>query len=199
MQIPAICEKCNSIVASGIEVQNSLHLTLMNNITNCPFCGGIAHTIDGTFNIIGNTISVLKAGNITKENMSLLLSILENNKNADSSEKIKEEINKNIPECKKISDLLPKNKSDLYSFIAILIAIIQTYISLSSQNNNINIEQAFYQTNYYINENKTDNKDINKIIKNKIGRNDTCPCGSGKKYKKCCGRNNEIVTTNLSK
>lgn len=23
---------------------------------------------------------------------------------------------------------------------------------------------------------------------NKIGRNDPCPCGSGKKYKKCCGR-----------
>ncbi len=23
----------------------------------------------------------------------------------------------------------------------------------------------------------------------KIGRNDSCPCGSGKKYKKCCGRN----------
>jgi hypothetical protein len=24
--------------------------------------------------------------------------------------------------------------------------------------------------------------------KNKVGRNDLCPCGSGKKYKKCCGR-----------
>ena len=24
---------------------------------------------------------------------------------------------------------------------------------------------------------------------NNIGRNDPCPCGSGKKYKKCCGRN----------
>ena len=23
----------------------------------------------------------------------------------------------------------------------------------------------------------------------KIGRNDPCPCGSGKKYKMCCGRN----------
>jgi len=23
----------------------------------------------------------------------------------------------------------------------------------------------------------------------KIGRNDPCPCGSGKKYKQCCGRN----------
>jgi uncharacterized protein YecA (UPF0149 family) len=21
----------------------------------------------------------------------------------------------------------------------------------------------------------------------KVGRNDLCPCGSGKKYKKCCG------------
>jgi len=24
---------------------------------------------------------------------------------------------------------------------------------------------------------------------NKAGRNDPCPCGSGKKYKKCCGLN----------
>jgi SEC-C motif-containing protein len=23
---------------------------------------------------------------------------------------------------------------------------------------------------------------------NKVGRNEPCPCGSGKKYKKCCGR-----------
>lgn len=29
-----------------------------------------------------------------------------------------------------------------------------------------------------------------KIIRNetKVGRNDPCPCGSGKKYKKCCGK-----------
>lgn len=26
------------------------------------------------------------------------------------------------------------------------------------------------------------------VSKRKIGRNDPCPCGSGKKYKKCCGR-----------
>lgn len=29
-----------------------------------------------------------------------------------------------------------------------------------------------------------------KIVRSeKIGRNDPCPCGSGKKYKKCCGKN----------
>ena len=26
--------------------------------------------------------------------------------------------------------------------------------------------------------------------KTKVGPNDPCPCGSGKKYKKCCGKNN---------
>ena len=25
-------------------------------------------------------------------------------------------------------------------------------------------------------------------VEKKIGRNEPCPCGSGKKYKKCCGR-----------
>ena len=28
-----------------------------------------------------------------------------------------------------------------------------------------------------------------RLAKPKVGRNDPCPCGSGKKYKKCCGRN----------
>jgi uncharacterized protein YecA (UPF0149 family) len=32
-------------------------------------------------------------------------------------------------------------------------------------------------------------KTANKLIaETKVGRNDPCPCGSGKKYKKCCGR-----------
>ena len=30
-------------------------------------------------------------------------------------------------------------------------------------------------------------KDKNDPFAN-VGRNDPCPCGSGKKYKKCCGR-----------
>lgn len=32
------------------------------------------------------------------------------------------------------------------------------------------------------------NRTVRKTAKEKVGRNDPCPCGSGKKYKKCCGR-----------
>ncbi|MDE6000961.1 MAG: SEC-C domain-containing protein, partial [Clostridia bacterium] len=27
-----------------------------------------------------------------------------------------------------------------------------------------------------------------KVAAKKVGRNDPCPCGSGKKYKNCCGK-----------
>ena len=38
-------------------------------------------------------------------------------------------------------------------------------------------------------------QELNKIYSGqvKVGRNDPCPCGSGKKYKKCCGKNIDIL------
>ncbi len=30
--------------------------------------------------------------------------------------------------------------------------------------------------------------DHRQAVSNKVGRNDPCTCGSGKKYKKCCGK-----------
>ena len=32
------------------------------------------------------------------------------------------------------------------------------------------------------------NPPLQRVVENKTGRNDPCPCGSGKKYKKCCGK-----------
>jgi uncharacterized protein YecA (UPF0149 family) len=29
----------------------------------------------------------------------------------------------------------------------------------------------------------------------KVGRNDPCPCGSGKKWKKCCANSTEPITS----
>lgn len=41
----------------------------------------------------------------------------------------------------------------------------------------------------YVNDGEEPAKKKPVVNKNKVGRNDPCPCGSGKKYKKCCGRN----------
>lgn len=43
-----------------------------------------------------------------------------------------------------------------------------------------------------------DKKAIDITVKSEklVGRNDPCPCGSGKKYKKCCGKNGNVVQLN---
>ena len=38
-----------------------------------------------------------------------------------------------------------------------------------------------------IKENQFNNKDLERLANKKIGRNEPCPCGSGKKFKHCCG------------
>jgi hypothetical protein len=42
--------------------------------------------------------------------------------------------------------------------------------------------------NYYEEEDKKRDKNPKFMDLNKVGRNDPCPCGSGKKYKNCCGK-----------
>src|SRR5574344_341155 len=46
--------------------------------------------------------------------------------------------------------------------------------------------KAFSNTLGYIDE-EEEKPDLSNIDVSKIGRNDPCPCGSGKKFKKCCG------------
>jgi SEC-C motif-containing protein len=56
------------------------------------------------------------------------------------------------------------------------------------------LEQSFVANGIKIDDFLTIHEDWNSfnnaVSTNKnIGRNDFCPCGSGKKYKKCCGVN----------
>ena len=50
-------------------------------------------------------------------------------------------------------------------------------------------EQVAVPTQAGVSENGEKPKKKPIVKKNKVGRNDPCPCGSGKKYKKCCGMN----------
>ena len=50
-----------------------------------------------------------------------------------------------------------------------------------------NIERKEVSKTQITNEDKSDMKKTPKCVK-KIGRNDPCPCGSGKKFKQCCGK-----------
>ncbi len=56
----------------------------------------------------------------------------------------------------------------------------------------VDVQQVITPAKQNIVANATPVENASKTIKNtqkKIGRNDPCPCGSGKKYKDCCGKN----------
>ena len=50
-----------------------------------------------------------------------------------------------------------------------------------------NLERVEHK-NIHTNDGKEKAKNAPKKASPKIGRNDPCPCGSGKKYKQCCGK-----------
>ena len=47
--------------------------------------------------------------------------------------------------------------------------------------------QSVNQQDMRTNQNEIEGKPAQAVSHHKVGRNDPCPCGSGKKYKKCCG------------
>ena len=51
-----------------------------------------------------------------------------------------------------------------------------------------NIERKEVVKKQITNDSDTSTVKQPKVNKNKVGRNDPCPCGSGKKYKQCCGK-----------
>jgi uncharacterized protein len=58
--------------------------------------------------------------------------------------------------------------------------------ALDSLSGNV-IELRYHNQPGLSNSNKEFNNDTFEVHSGKTGRNDPCPCGSGKKYKKCCG------------
>ncbi len=76
-----------------------------------------------------------------------------------------------------------------YEIFENLLRVIDREITIYLLNSEIrqNIESKKVVENEIVNESDDSIKRTPKKVK-KIGRNEPCPCGSGKKYKNCCGR-----------
>ena len=62
---------------------------------------------------------------------------------------------------------------------------ITTYLLKAEVRQNL---ERHENKNIRTNESSDKTKKTPKRAENKVGRNDPCPCGSGKKYKQCCGK-----------
>jgi hypothetical protein len=190
--IPAFCDTCGTAFPSGFFFENSTNVTLSGNKSGpCPNCGGMGHVPDGVFNFIGSTIEILSAPQRTVEELTRLAQILRDAKTKQqSNEQVTSQIKRELPMLSSLADLLPKNREQLYGFLAVVLAAIQllTQSHQPSQNITINATQVVEQT--LANAQAARPKPKTSAQTKKVGRNEPCPCGSGKKHKKhkkCCG------------
>jgi uncharacterized protein YecA (UPF0149 family) len=184
--VPAFCDTCGTVFSSGIFVENSRNISFAGNRSGpCPRCGGMGHVPDGVFNFIGNTIEILSAPERTIAELNQLAIILAEAKDkSETREQVVSRIEKEVPALSKLAQLLPENRSELYGFLALVLAAAQlfTQTPAAPSPTTVNVTQVIQQVVAEPQPTKT----VPSKSK-KVGRNETCPCGSGTKYKRCCG------------
>lgn len=187
--LPAFCDSCGAVFHSGFVVENSTNVTFSGNLSGpCPACGGMGHVPDGVFNFIGNTIEILSAPQRTVEELTRLVAILREAKEKQQPpEEVSQKIERELPGLRGLAAILPKSSAEWYGFLAVVLAAAQLVQSLTTSpaapvtvNVSQVINQAAAQPSHPVASQRSQ-------LAPRVGRNEKCPCGSGKKFKKCHG------------
>jgi hypothetical protein len=189
IDLPIFCNSCGTIFPSGNVVEN-LTDKIDDISGSCPLCGESGQVPSDIYNFIGRAIELLTGPNKTIDELNKLSIILRNYQDNESGiNEIRQQIKQEVPELTSIADLLPETRQNIYQLIQIILFIITIIITLTleGQRGPITAEIIVAQLYKHLAP-ATDSADDKKSKNSKIGRNELCACGSGKKYKKCCGQ-----------
>jgi uncharacterized protein YchJ len=163
----------------------------------CPVCGAMGLIPDGTYEYANDVLNILSSSKINVTELQKVEKILRSarrSKNKNNDEIIGE-VKKASPAVADAFQLIPKQNNIiqwltlLIAFVALAIQIHSTYFKKTEQS----VEKKVIE--YLLKEFGAESDSNISPDKNspyrregpKIQRNDPCPCGSGEKYKKCCG------------
>lgn len=202
-RVPAICQDCKTVFKSGFNVGGKNNVFEGCTAGPCPKCGATAVILDGVYSAVGDALQAL----VGQQSIELLKQLRDTLKEAKQKDleptEVRDRIRETSPELKSIADCLPKSRLELYSFLLFLIGLL-TLLIKSGKNNFSEKEVNNYFENTINNVYQLPEKDKSAVFTTgdadslpimedvsgeKPGRNDPCPCGSGKKFKKCCGKN----------
>jgi len=178
--------------ASAVQAGN--HTTFINcGAGPCPRCGGYGHIPNGIYNAIGNIIEIISVSQSTIDELIKIKDTLENlQHDAKPDSLFRQKLEQSLHNLQGLKKYIPKNSSELSAFLMIILTIINILINCHKEGKKeeINPTTVINQLNLINNNQKTTKKvKADEILGTpKVGRNDPCPCGSGKKYKKCCGK-----------
>jgi len=135
--IPAHCPTCGAVFRSRILSisGNVKNLTLSGNTETCPFCGSIANTAEGIFDIVNDIITVITAPDITKEMLAAFDAIV---KKAYQEKTDPEDLAKQAEEIDPTLGKLVRSASSNKPYY--LTGLLLLILTIKSCNFNINLD-----------------------------------------------------------
>ena len=205
-RVPAVCTDCGSIFPAAVGVREGATVYFENCVAGpCPKCKGGGKILDGVYTAIGEVVRFF-TGKHRVEDIKRLRAVLELAKKQQlGREDIISRINQTTPELSTFTDCLPTTRLELYAFLTLIILIIGSFLRLAGNTEKNKLSEADLRpvaeitvNNYIQVETDSTNQEIKsdkrplaggtEAKEKQVGRNDPCPCGSGRKYKRCCGR-----------
>lgn len=156
----------------------------------CPMCGRRrGRVLAGEFEFVKDTMRFLRGPETTVKDLERLAMFLRDARDSDATaDEIRERADKEVPE---VSSLIKRLLADrparmeVATWLGILLTLISLWVSLKGADSTEEPEpsQVIYNTNNVtVRAPPTNGHPVSKV-----GRNDPCPCSSGKKFKKCHG------------
>ena len=194
VDIPAVCSNCGSMFVAPNLIGGAGTVQFVNSrLGPCPYLRWVPEISLMAFTVQQQIqLDCFCLPGTKKSDLLALQQIIKRaRKEKFSLEKLEKSVKEEVPELQSLSDWLPKTRMELYAFLGLiltLITIITTsafaYLDSDDEIPDAEIEKVVERAlSEKIAQPK---KEVTPRKKNKVGRNDPCPCGSGRKYKKCC-------------
>ncbi len=206
--LPAHCTRCGyTFEGRGIAIEGDVqHLVLENNIESCPKCGGAARIVEGEFNVRNGVFEVLRSTRLDRELLQRFAGIARQaNDGTIPMEEAAARIAEDAPELGRFLERVPITARKAFIWVLLqALVILTTQVVAESRDHSATtaaVEHAIQRNDTIVHSelqraveqaledfrrHRDDPPTASHVTK--PGRNDPCPCGSGQKYKRCCGR-----------
>ena len=202
--LPVICQSCGRLWIVTNLFGGSGKVALRDiSVAGCPYCGGTGRIPDGVYDLAGGVVRYLSSGAVSVADLRRLQDVLRyaQQRNAKPTEIVKE-IKRKVPTAEGITASFSSQTSiALAAWLTVLIGLISIILMTRTQNPGMSltqtqVEQAVEQAlkNAHAGEQPAARPAVAPSVApsvrptGKVGWNHHCPCGSRRKYKKCCGR-----------
>ncbi len=196
------CPKCSWLIENVWLACGEMSFSGGNSI-QCPNCSAAvlmpdSHSSGGTVEVINTGQFISQFRNLQPIVIKELHRIIHQNTPEVAIEKIKQD-----ERFTTIHKWIPRNKQKFINWITMIASLITIFESLFGTELPANVYKLFqeYNTSASHNPQEIPSPTLPEIFhhskhntvtntlhqkEKKIGRNDLCPCGSGRKFKKCC-------------